>query len=267
MVFPIELAAREGWNPGLYDGYNYYNVDPEGFFLAELNGGMAGCIWAVRYSINFGFIGGHVVLPPFRKQGIGEALFKKALEHLNGRLVGIDGLVSGEEFYNMYGFTSEYEIMRFGGIIIVEGEPDFKVTAANDVDLIVLAKYDERMFGILRPAFVKAWVEQPGAESACYVEEGRIRGFSVLRPCRKGYRLGPLFADSPQIARTLICHLACKTGGNPVFIDVPLINNEAVMLVHGLGMKPVLSRLRLYNHQGMKLPLNKIYGFTTLDIG
>jgi len=35
---PVEWAAKEGWNPGLYDADAFYKTDPKGFFLGFLNG-------------------------------------------------------------------------------------------------------------------------------------------------------------------------------------------------------------------------------------
>lgn len=33
--FAIEMAAAEGWNPGVHDGELFYEADPEGFFLLQ----------------------------------------------------------------------------------------------------------------------------------------------------------------------------------------------------------------------------------------
>ena len=32
----IELAAREGWNPGLHDARCFFEADPEGFLIAAM---------------------------------------------------------------------------------------------------------------------------------------------------------------------------------------------------------------------------------------
>lgn len=44
----IELAVREGWNPGLHDAANFVAADL-GFLLAECDGQLVGCIGAVSY--------------------------------------------------------------------------------------------------------------------------------------------------------------------------------------------------------------------------
>lgn len=35
---PIKWAAKEGWNPGLYDADAFYATDPKGFFMGFLDG-------------------------------------------------------------------------------------------------------------------------------------------------------------------------------------------------------------------------------------
>ena len=62
----IEWAALEGWNPGLHDADCFYASDPNGFFIGELNGEPIGCISAVSYGDDFGFVGFFIVRPEFR---------------------------------------------------------------------------------------------------------------------------------------------------------------------------------------------------------
>ena len=37
MDFAIQLAAKEGWNPGLHDAECFYRTDPDGFFIGLLD--------------------------------------------------------------------------------------------------------------------------------------------------------------------------------------------------------------------------------------
>jgi hypothetical protein len=50
LAFAIELAAAEGWNPGLHDAQCFYAADPGGFLIGELAGEPVGCISAVSYA-------------------------------------------------------------------------------------------------------------------------------------------------------------------------------------------------------------------------
>lgn len=38
----IEWAAKEGWNPGLYDAEVFWNTDPRGFYALEKDGEVIG---------------------------------------------------------------------------------------------------------------------------------------------------------------------------------------------------------------------------------
>jgi hypothetical protein len=47
LAFAIDLAAREGWNPGLNDAECFFAADPGGFLIGELADEPIGCISAV----------------------------------------------------------------------------------------------------------------------------------------------------------------------------------------------------------------------------
>ena len=42
----VNWAAAEGWNPGLADDACFAAVDPEGFFIGELDGAPASPPWS-----------------------------------------------------------------------------------------------------------------------------------------------------------------------------------------------------------------------------
>ena len=69
MDFAIELAAAEGWNPGIHDANCFYCTDPDGFFIGLLNGRIIGCISAVSYDGVFGFLGLYIIVPEYRGRG------------------------------------------------------------------------------------------------------------------------------------------------------------------------------------------------------
>src|SRR3954470_5135691 len=74
LAFAIDLAATEGWNPGLHDAECFYAADAGGFFIGQRAGEPVGCISAVSYGGRYGFIGLYIVRPQFRAQGYGRRL-------------------------------------------------------------------------------------------------------------------------------------------------------------------------------------------------
>ena len=75
-----QFVAHEGWMPALDDHTLYYNTDPTGFFVGELDGEPISLISIVKYDDSFAFMGLYIVLEKYRRQGYGLALWTKALE-------------------------------------------------------------------------------------------------------------------------------------------------------------------------------------------
>jgi hypothetical protein len=89
-----EWAAAEGWNPGLYDAACFYETDPDGFFLGELDGEPIACLSCVAYDDSFGFVGHYIVRPEFRGLGHGIQVWRAGMARLGTRNVGFDGVLA-----------------------------------------------------------------------------------------------------------------------------------------------------------------------------
>ena len=53
----------------------------------------------------------------------------------------------------------------------------------------------------------------------------------------------------------------------PIFIDIPEINQEAVALAESHNMKPVFETARMYTVKSPELPLNQVFGVTSFELG
>ncbi len=98
-------------------------------------------------------------------------------------------------------------------------------------------------------------------------DSGKLSGAGVVRKCFQGHRVGPLVAEPPEAAKRLFDSLAASVVGEEIFIDVPTVNASAMKMVLSQGMKPVFTTARMYTKQAPKLPLDKIYGVTSLELG
>jgi GNAT superfamily N-acetyltransferase len=267
MVFPMEVAYKERWNPGLYDGVAFFQADPDGFFLAEKDGGMVGGISLVGYGEALAVIGNHFVLPPYRGQGIGKALWEHALELAGERHIRINGLPDGKEFYESYGFRGVCNVIRYGGSIFAEGRISDDIYSARDIDFRRLAEFDAGFFGVPRERFLKNWLDTPAMVSLCVLKEGAIQGWGCMRRCRKGWRLGPVFARNYDLAEELVRHFAVQTIAESVYMDLAESNIQAIRLGFAMGMTPWEARLKMYRGESGSEPIDQIFGFTTVDLG
>lgn len=264
--FAIQMAAGEGWNPGIHDGEIFYETDPDGFFIAEIDGKPIGCASAVVYDDSFGFFGLYVVKPEFREKGIGTRLTEKCLEYLGNRNIGLDGVLENEKKYQEFmKFKSFYSNLRFEGI--GGGEVPDGLVKISDIQFESLLEYDREMFPAPRSTFLEKWIKQPDSYAFAAVEAGKLKGYGVIRKCQNGYKIGPLFADDPITAEKIFLALKASVPDEAIYLDVPEPNKKAMEIANKYGMAVMFKTIRMYSREEPDINLEKIYGVTTFELG
>jgi len=266
----VEWAAAEGWNPGWHDADTFHATDPDGFLLGLIDGEPVATISAVRYGERFGFIGFYIVRPGFRGRGYGLSIWNAAMQRLAGRTIGLDGVVAQQESYRRSGFELAWNNVRYEGLArpwngldaaIVQVDPGRAETSG-------LLAYDTAFFPDDRHRFVRRWVAQPRSTSLMIRREGQVAGYGVIRPCRVGFKVGPLFANDPELADRLLRALIARAEpGAPVQLDIPAVNPSALDLVQAHAMRPVFETARMYAGRAPCLPLERMFGITTYELG
>ena len=268
VAFAVSLAAKEGWNPGLHDPQAFYDTDPDGFLVGLLDGKPIGCISAVSYAGIFGFIGLYIVLPEFRGQGYGIQLWHAAVKRLQGHNIGLDGVVERQPQYRQSGFKLAYRNIRYQGQAAPDNNHLPELTDLKALSFDQLAGYDNQFFPADRKQFLQAWLTMPNGSGLAYIEGNTIKGYSLIRECGIGYKIGPLFADTPDIAESLFSALSAKaSAGAPVFLDIPEPNAEAIALVNRHNMQKVFETARMYTGTEPAISLDRTYGITTFELG
>jgi GNAT superfamily N-acetyltransferase len=262
----LKWAASEGWNPGLHDSDAFYSADPKGHLLGILAGVPVGCISAVAYGISFGFLGLYLVRPEYRGRGLGIMLWEKSLSRLKGRNVGLDGVLGRQRDYEKYGFRLAHRNLRFrvlGNSLPVPSG----LTALRRGDLGTVLEYDRQLFPADRRQFLGKWLGLPESAALGCVKGGKLAGYGVMRKCRDGYKVGPLFADTPDMAEDLFTGLAGHAQGAQVFIDIPEVNKPALNIAARMEMEQVFATARMYSMSKPDVDSGRIYGVTTLELG
>jgi len=263
----LEWAAREGWNPGVNDAACFYAADAGGFLVGELDGEPVAVISAVRYGAEFGFLGLYIVAPRLRGRGYGLAIWQAAMERLRGRNIGLDGVVAQQDNYRKSGFRTAHRNVRYEGI----GGPSAaggEVVDLRDAPFAELCDYDRQLFPGARPQFLKAWIGQPHSAALGVRANGKLAGYGVIRRCKVGHKIGPLFADTPAAAQVLFSALAARApAGAPVYLDIPETNPLAQELVRRHEMKAMLETARMYAGEFPELPMQRVFGITTFELG
>jgi ribosomal protein S18 acetylase RimI-like enzyme len=266
----VEWAALEGWNPGLDDATCFFNTDPQGFLLGLLDGQPIGCISAVSYAATFGFLGFYIVLPAYRGQGYGIRLWRSAMTRLSGHQIGLDGVVAQQDNYRKSGFNLAYRNIRYAasglGHANSTEHPQLRPIAETDFPLI--AAYDRAFFPASRTEFLHGWLQLPASKAYVWMKSGQLQGWGLIRKCRQGYKIGPLFADHALIADALYTELSAEIPEHEtIYLDIPESNPAALALTQRHAMYKVFETARMYTGDFPKLSIDRLYGVTSFELG
>ena len=163
----------------------------------------------------------------------------------------------------------------------IQSPPAVMIQPACEVDFNDLLEYDTHVHVFPRQAFLEKWISAPNCHaSVAITDNGRVVGYTVVRTTLKkgdGWKIGPLFADNAEIARSLYREACGKVAAEDpqgiIAVDVPygdLVNPDALKMVKELSGIPVpkVKGVRVYT-KGIpsNMPLQKLFGITTLELG
>jgi hypothetical protein len=263
----LAWAREEGWNPGLDDADPFYAQDASGFLMGWLDDEPIGCISVVKYGRDFSFLGLYIVRPQYRGKGYGKGIWDAGITSAGDRTIGLDGVVAQQDNYRRSGFVLAHRSARWSGVIDGAGVGDPKVRPVVSADLPSIEAFDRRCFPASREPFLSEWLDSGARHSMCYVDNDRIRGFGTIRRSVDGYKIGPLFAETRQVAEPLFHALAARAGTSPVVIDVPATNEGAVEMVRGAGFASSFETARMYRGPAPAQAIERTFGITTLELG
>ena len=256
------MANDQGWNPGLQDGLGFHNADPTGFFIGLLNGQPICCISAVRQGI-LGYIGYYVVKKQYRGRGYGLKLFRHAMEYLQGCNIRLDTMMTAVDKYKKLGFKSYYFGFRYTGTIDSKDVSCPNIFPSADVPFDKIVQYDARYYGADRKHFLSTWLTIATTNSLVYLDNDTIKGYGAIRQCQEGYHLGPLYAETSDIAKDLIYSLCQPYGKCKLTLEFTDENVEGKKLMEHLNFKPFTRFTNMYTQTPPKVDVRNIYCLTT----
>ncbi|WP_176083904.1 GNAT family N-acetyltransferase [Martelella sp. HB161492] len=263
----VSWAGEEGWNPGLGDAVPFQAADPSGFFGLFVDGQMVSGISAVAYDDAYGFIGLYITRPDMRGKGYGRRVWDHGMAYLGNRTIGLDGVPEQQENYRRMGFVTDYGTARWSGVAkpgYLAGASASRSFEPDDFDAVL--QLDGDCFMASRRDFLRAWLAQ--AQSARVVaKDGRLVGFGTARRCIDGYKVGPLFARSADIAFSLMGGMTDDLSGSRIDIDCPLAQTRFVAGLESAGLSRGFETARMFRGAVPVIDGECVFGVSSLELG
>jgi GNAT superfamily N-acetyltransferase len=263
----LDWAAGEGWNPGRRDALAFWGADSDGLLMGFLDGEPVAAIACARYDDAFGFVGLYLVRPEMRGRGLGLALWRAGHDQLGARTSGLDAVDAQVSNYERSGYRVEGHTYRHQGRGPA-GTAAAELAPIDDVPWEELLAMDARAFPAVRESFLRAWTAQPGVRGLALVRGGSLAGYGVIRPCREGNKVGPVFAHDRDGAEAILDGLLAELRpDDPWWIDTPDTNPAAIELARDRGLEPGFRTARMYRGEPPEYERRLVFGVTTLELG
>jgi ribosomal protein S18 acetylase RimI-like enzyme len=225
----LEFAALENWISDPWELDYLLDIFPAGCFCArDEDGEVIGFVTATTHNKS-GWIGNLLVESGSRGQGIGKALFLKAmlaLREVGTGTIWLTASEAGKPLYEKYGFRVIDTINRWvgegtGNQSTISGNGNMAVNSALDK----LGWGDER-YPLLHTVSSRGFVQ------------AEADGFAVLHPCGEILQLGPWAAmDAAAASRVLDAAMQMIPAGVRVVCDVPAGNGFVADKLQSHGFK------------------------------
>jgi ribosomal protein S18 acetylase RimI-like enzyme len=220
----MELSYLEGWNQTERDWRLLIENPLNICIVAEQNNLVAGTATGLNHSNEVGWIGMVIVDKTCRGQGVGKMLLTSMIELLSVvRSVKLDATPAGEPLYRKLGFTEERLIYRMTNPS--SGNPGkdssgFESIKIEPESLPAILNLDRELFGADRAYLIRTLFESYPGKAFMIRNNGKPEGYVFGRDGIRFNHIGPLFAFSPDAARSLFIKASESLFNKPVVLDV-----------------------------------------------
>lgn len=249
----LNSAKAEGWITDLREIEFLLAACPEGCLVSLDNGRPAGFITAIRYAKS-AWIGNLLVLPEYRRLGVGRTLMQQVLDHLDRsgcETIWLTASADGAHLYRTLGFGQIDRVQRWRGFgaVPVHGTRCAYSTAVAIVD--GMGWGDDRRL-----------IFQTLPKNCCSV--AAHDGFMVRTPGDDGMHIGPWGAISRQAAAAHLEAAMTDGIGGEVFLDSPEKNRAAEGLLFSSGFRVTGSTLLMYRGREPEYRPDYIYSLASM---
>jgi len=250
--FSHKQTENEHWFHNLKTIRRTFTYEPNGCFIAEVNGKRIGHVFSINYG-KVGWIGLLIVDKEHRRSGVGTLLMKHAMSYLLNSGVETIKLEAVPEIANLYrelGFVDEFDSLRF--VMINKKDAQLTSTSVRPLkknELSEIAKFDSTYFGANRAKVLRLlYADNP---EVCFTSRigSQIIGYIMCYEVETGYRIGPWVCNPsypPNAKELIVKSLEIIKPTIKLYVGVPALNNMAVKILQDLGFTQYSKSIRMY---------------------
>lgn len=242
--FGMALKEANGWNQLPADWERFLAMEPDGCFVAELDGRPVGTTCTCIFG-DIAWIAMVLVDAQCRGRGIGTALMKHAMDYLEGKVssIRLDATPLGRPVYEKLGFVAEYSLARYEGILPHRAAAQ-GVETVQPAQLDLLFRFDHSITGTDRRKMLRQFHSEKRDAMRWIVRGKQVEGFAYTRAGSRARFLGPILATA-EAAPSLLADACHRHGGEYVYMDIPLANTAACGFAGEMGLKVQRQLLRM----------------------
>jgi GNAT superfamily N-acetyltransferase len=215
------LVKEAGWNQTEADWRIFLDLGT--VYAVRDKGRVIATAATLPYGGKFGWISMVLIADEYRRQGLGTKLMRRCLDDLTakGLVPVLDATPAGRDVYVGLGFEDSWGYKRLllaGKKIVPAIQIEMAVEPISDAAWKELCAYDATIFGADRSNILSRLRGRLPEAEFCVWRGGNIVGFLMGRMGRRAAQLGPLVAESEEIACALLAQ-ALETVSASVYID------------------------------------------------
>jgi GNAT superfamily N-acetyltransferase len=247
LALGMRLKDQAGWNQTEADWRRMIDLQPDGCFVAELDGQPVGTTTTCIFD-SIGWIAMVLVEKSVRGRGIGRRLMEHALtylDHRDVRTARLDATPLGRPVYEKLGFVAEYELARWEGTR-ARSESGENVSSANVEQLEAVVALDFQVTGANRRRLIERLRHERPEAIRVHAAAGTVTGYLATRPGSRAVQIGPAVALGAATGCALLDAGVESSAGQPVFLDIPVDNTPAMRWAESqdLHVQRMFTRMR-----------------------
>jgi GNAT superfamily N-acetyltransferase len=263
----LALSQEAGWNQTA-DDWRFMLGEGRALGVYEPGRGWVASSLIVPLGPGLSWISMVLVARDRRRRGLGTMLLERGVATVQaaGAIPGLDATELGRPVYLPLGFEDRYPISRWvlDAPLPRAETAECTIRELTAADMRTIAAFDETRSRMHR-SHVLAYLRDR-ARALIAERGGSVVGFAMGRPGRTAAQVGPVVAETPEIARALVARMA--EGVGRTLIDVPDAHAGLAgwLAQHGATRERGYTRMTLGRFPGLDEP-GKVYALAGPELG